>query len=154
MFVGVRTASRSLLTNMVYYSTIFYYLFVIVTGVTKHVTSLVNICCNYSRTNTKLWAQDVPDPEYSRFSGFVLTFGNSQTKTQADRNLQPTQTPYSRYTYQIYHMDDLCYYLCNLCYPQIIQPIIVIVGLINPRWREVRYGYTRWSVGMGTYNHR
>jgi hypothetical protein len=133
MFVGVRFVSRSLLTNMEYYSTIFYYSSIMVIGVTKHVTSLVNVCCNYSRTNTRFWAQDVPDPEYSRFSGFVLTFGNSQTKSQAAQTLQPPQTPYSRYTCHIYHMSDLCYYLCNLCYPQIILPIIIIVVLINPR---------------------
>jgi hypothetical protein len=134
MFLGVRTVSCSLLTNMEYYSTIFYYSSIVMTGVTKHVTNHVNICCNYSRTNTRLWAQDVPDTVYSRFSGFVLTFGNSQTKTRAVRTLQLTRTPYSRYTYHISHMMDLCYYLCKLCYPKIMFPIIIIVGLINPRW--------------------
>jgi len=133
MFLGVRTVSCSLLTNMEYYSTIFYYSSIVMTGVTKHVTNHVNICCNYSRTNTRLWAQDVPDTVYSRFSGFVLTFGNSQTKTRAVRTLQLTRTPYSRYTYHISHMMDLCYYLCKLCYPKIMFPIIIIVGLINPR---------------------
>ena len=138
--------------NLLLISSAFYYPSIMVTGVTKHVTRLVNISCNYSRTNIRLLVQDVPDPEYSRFSGFVLTFGNSQTKTQAARILQPSQTPFSRYTYHqrssynISHMGDLCYYLCYLCYPQIMIPFIVIVGLVNPRWivRGVQ-----WS--MATY---